>query len=40
VEIELVVLDGELLLGKLERLFDQVDILVFHCVWARVGAAD
>ena len=30
VEIELVVLDGELILREIERLFDQVDVLVFH----------
>ena len=29
-EIELVVLDGELILREVERLFDQVDVLVFH----------
>ena len=29
-EIELVVLDGELVLREVERLFDKVDILVFH----------
>ena len=30
VEIQLVVLDGELILREIERLFDQVDVLVFH----------
>ena len=29
-EIELVVLDGELVLREVERLFDQIDVLVFH----------
>lgn len=29
-EIQLVVLDGELILREVERLFDQVDVLVFH----------
>lgn len=30
VEIQLIVLDGEFVLGKVERLFDQIDVLVFH----------
>ena len=29
-EIQLIVLDGEFVLREVERLFDQVDVLVFH----------
>ena len=29
-EIQLVVFDRELILRKVERLFDEVDVLVFH----------
>ena len=36
VEIQLVVLDGELILREIERLFDQVDVLVFHGSFGKV----
>jgi len=38
VEIQLVVLDGELILREIERLFDQVDVLVFHGSFGKVFA--
>jgi hypothetical protein len=30
VEVQFVVLDGKFILREIERLFDQVDVLVFH----------
>lgn len=29
-EVQFVVLDGKFILREIERLFDQVDVLVFH----------
>ena len=36
VEEQLAVLDGKLVLRKIERLFDQIDVLVFHVSFAAV----
>ena len=38
VEIQLVVLDGEFVLREVERLFDQIDVLVFHGLLAEFFA--
>ena len=36
-EIQLVVLDRELILREVERLFDEVDVLVFHGSFVKVS---